>query len=281
MKQFSIFFFFVAAFFFVASCKKEGSMSSDNTIKFDTIRSAKTYYLDNDSTKPSCNLKLIFEYPTAYSDNAILDSIQKIFISVYIGDTYKAYPIHEAFTKFENQYVEDYKKDAETFYNEERFNHDDPDEYFSYYETITNEIKFNKENLLSFQINESGRKASNSTSFLGLKNYVINLQTGSLIVEEDIFLPDYQEAFTKIFQDYLLKTNKVNSISQLEDLGYYGLEEMIPNNNFLLDNKGITYLFNKGECLIYQKEPIEIFVAYENISALLKEDSPISKFLKK
>lgn len=266
------------ALLITSSCKKQGTILTDNEIGFDTIRSVKTYFLDNDSTKPSCNLKLVLVYPVKFADSGVLDSVQRIITSVYIGEEYSQLPINDAFSKFTSDYVENYKEDAETFYNEERLGHEDPDEYFSYFETITNQITFNKDDLIAFQINDSGRKASNNSSFLNLKNYVIDLTNGKLIEEEDIFTAEYKEAFTKIFQNYLMKANDVQKIDKLEDLGFYGLDEIVPNNNFLLDNKGITYIFNKGEYSIPKKEPIEIFIPYKDIRTLLRDESPISKY---
>lgn len=267
----------------VFACKKQVSVTSDNEVRFDTIRSVKNYHINNDSTQPSCNLKLTFVYPKSYPDAAILDSLQQIFISSFLDEHYSNLKPQDAISGYENAYVENYKQDVSVFLKD-RTNtgeHDENNEdYFSYYETISNSIIFNKGEILSFQVKQVNYKGG-ATSFEYLKNHTINLKTGRLIMEDDIFNSGFEKLLTPIFKNDLLKTNKVQTITELENLGYFGIEEMLPNGNFYIDNKGITYIFNKGEYSAYQLDAIKIFVPYNELSLILKENSPISQFIGK
>lgn len=268
--------------FSMGSCKKQVSSTADNDIQFDTIYSVKNYHIDNDSTQPSSNLKVTFIYPKSYVDGAVLDSIQKVFISCFLDEHYAQLKPVDAITAYENAYIENYKQDV-NIYIKDRISggsHDDNDNYFSYYETINNEILFNKGKLLSFQVKQVNYKGG-ATSYEYLKNHTINLQTGKLIMEDDIFNPGFEKFLSSIFKDRLLKQNKVQTITDLENLGYFGIDEIQPNNNFVLDNKGISYVFNKGEYSAYQLDAIKIFIPYEELELILKEHSPISQFVEK
>lgn len=278
MKQFFRYSSILTAFAFAimlsfSSCKYSDSLT-DNKIAFDTINVSSIYHLDNDSTRPSCSLKLSFVYPTEYESKAILDSLQHIFVAGFLDDdTYSYFKPEEAVKRYEKAYVENYKRDVNIFFNE-KLEQEEPEKYFSYFESIKNEIKFNKNNILSFQVIQSNYKGG-ADSYQFYRNYSIDLQNGSLISESDIFEPGFGKDLSDIFIQYLLRSNKVEDISSLENLGYFGIEEIAPNGNFILDDKGITYTFNKGEYSAYKLDPINIFIPYEEISFLMRIDSPI------
>ena len=84
----------------------------------------------------------------------------------------------------------------------------------------------------------------------------------------------------KLIQTALLESNNVQTIEELEDMGYFGMEEITPNNNFLITGKGVTYTFNAGEYSAFPLGKQEILLPYNLIRHLLREDSPISKISK-
>lgn len=261
------------------SCKKESSAIADNDIAFDSIHSVKNYHLNNDSTQPSCNLKMTFIYPKSCSDAFSLDSLQHIFLTSFFDESYSHLKPSDAVAAYEKAYVDNYIQDVNIYIKDrEQSSHDDAPAYLSYYETIDNEIKFNKANILAFQVVLTTYKGG-STSYEFLKNKVVNLETGQLISEEDIFNPGFEKLLSQIFKNHLLKANKVQTVNELENIGYFGIDEMIPNDNFLLDNKGVTYIFNKGENSVLQLDAIKIFIPYEDLTLVLKEKSPIKPFL--
>lgn len=266
----------------ISSCKEQVSSTAENEIQLDTIHSVKNYHIDNDSTQPSSNLKITFIYPKFYTDGAVLDSIQHVFISCFLDEHYSHLAPEDAVKAYEDAYIENYKQDVSIYLKDRTSanNHDDNDNYFSYYETITNDILFNKGKILSFQVKQVNYKGG-ATSYEYLKNHTINLETGKLIMEDDIFNSGFEKFLSSIFKDQLIKSNKVQNITDLENLGYFGIDEILPNNNFFVDNKGITYIFNKGEYSAYQLDAIKVFIPYNELSMVLKENSPISQFVEK
>lgn len=284
MKKFNRYFilFAVLSTAIFHSCKYNLSNEKDNNITFDTVRISDNYQIDNDSTMPSCNLKLTFIYPKSYEGNpSMLDSLQDIFISNYLDPSYatfKSTPL-KALEKYKDAYIKNYLHDIDVFYkNKNRQSHDDGEKYLSFYETVDNNILYNKNDILSFQISQTNFKGG-TTSYLLLKNYSIDLKTGKVIFEKDIFNADYEKALSEVFKEHLLRDNNVKTIADLEDIGYFGIDEITPNENLLIDNKGITYIFNKGEYSTYKLDPITIIIPYDEVEYLLKKDSPISQFI--
>lgn len=278
MKNSVLYFLGITAFIItcVYSCRPKADATAENDIQFDTIHATRNYHINNDSTLPSCNLKLTFVYPVSSGNESILDSLQRMFVSCFFDEQYTGMMPDEAVKNYEDNYVESYKEDYRIYsMNDGNYNNEG---YSSYYEIDNSEIKFNKGGILSFQVTKINYKGGAGT-YDFLKNYSIDIKSLKLISEEDLFTEGYEKALGKVFRDYLLKIKKVKSLTDLENLGYFGLDEMIPNGNFILDDKGITYIFNKGEYSNYKTDAINIFISYNELVPLLKEDSPISKFV--
>ena len=114
-------------------------------------------------------------------------------------------------------------------------------------------------------------------SYETVRNYVLNLSTSELMTEGDIFSAGYDMALRPVIQNALLEANGVKTIKELEDLGFFGIDEIVPNRNFLITDKGITYTFNKGEYSAYQLQVPEVFIPYSAIRSLLRDNSIASK----
>ncbi len=114
-------------------------------------------------------------------------------------------------------------------------------------------------------------------SYETVRNYVLDLSSGELMAEGDIFSAGYDLALRPILQGSLLEAHGVKSVQELEDLGFFGIDEIVPNKNFLINDKGITYTFNKGEYSAYQLQVPEVFIPYTAVRSLLRENSVVSK----
>lgn len=262
------------------SCSEKQSIAN-NDVKFDTLSIAKYHHLNNDSTLPSCNLSVALLYPVEFKDKTVLSNIQSFFVSAMFDDAYLGVPVGRVLENYSGDYIKSYTEDAKRYLNEKLYNEADPkDKYFSYYEDLSNSIFFNKANLMSVQFIQSSKKGNKAT-FKHYSNYVLDLKTGKGINEVDIFNEGYEKVLNVVFRDKLLETNHLKNINELEDLGFFGIEEIMPNNNFLADDKGLTYIFNKGEYSVLQLDEIRIFIAYEEILHILREESQLSLFYEK
>ncbi len=264
----------------------------DNQINFDTLLIEKKHYLSNDTLKPFCELNVNFVYPIE-SSKSKLKRIQQHFIQTAFGRNYDAFVPEEALNEYVNNFIKNYETDANIFDEDllDLENHPDlipqnmdllhdhelqSTTFYSYQESLSNKIHFNESNLLSFQVSQVNNKGGSAT-YSSYNNYVINLKTGEMLTESDLFSPGYDLALQQLFANNLLQQNQVKTISDLEDLGYFGIQEIVPNRNFLIDSKGITYTFNKGEYSAYPLSAPIIFIPYNEIKMLLKSNTVVSK----
>jgi hypothetical protein len=107
--------------------------------------------------------------------------------------------------------------------------------------------------------------------------HLVHLKTGRPINEKDVFTGDFQAELSKILVEELAKQNNVKTPEELYDLGYIGAIELLPNDNFMIDENGITYLYNEYEIASYVIGAVKIFVPYEKLKNILNPQSPVAE----
>lgn len=270
---------FVAFFLLsiVASgCITGAKKTADNDITFDSISVDKTYHLLENPENPNCNLQINFTFPAQYDNKDILKKVQKQFVSSYFGDSYETLSPEEATAKYTEDYLNSYK-DLTDEYKAELAKADDTPvgAWFSYYEMSSDDIAYNQNDIISYTVNFENYTggAHGAHSFT---NHVINLKTGNPIAEEDIFIDGYQEDLAQILIDRIAKQNSLDDVKELENIGFFSIDEIFPNGNFLIDDNGITYTYNEYEIAAYVVGATNVHLPYEEIQHLLKKESPIA-----
>lgn len=261
---------------FVGGCNTGTKEMTDNDITFDSIRVDKTYHLLDNPENPNCNLQINFTFPAKYENKEILKKIQQQFINSYLGESYETLSPEEAVVRYTEDYLSNYKGLTDEFKAEMAKADESPvGAWFSYYEMSSNDIAYNKNDMLSYTVNFENYTggAHGAHSFT---NHVINLKTGDVIKEEDIFIENFQDDLAQILVDRIAKQNNIDNPKELESVGFFSIEEIFPNGNFLVDDYGITYTFNEYEIAAYVVGATNVHLPYEEIQYLLKRESPIA-----
>ena len=261
---------------FVSGCNIGTKKTTDNDVTFDSISVDKTYHLLENPENPNCNLQINFTYPAKYDNKDILKKIQQQFVYSYFGDGYENLSPEEATAKYTEDYLNNYK-DLEDEYKAEVAKADETPvgAWFSYFEMSFDDIAYNKNDILSYTVNFENYTggAHGAHSFT---NHVIDMKTGNLIKEDDIFIEGFQEDLAQILIDRIAKQNTVENPKELENIGFFSIDEIFPNGNFLIDDNGITYTFNEYEIAAYVVGATNVHLPYEEIQYLLKKESPIA-----
>jgi hypothetical protein len=265
--------------FLVVGCKPATKNISENDILFDTITVDKTYLLLGNKHNPDCNLQIKLVYPVKAANKKLLQLIQQQFIHSYFGEQYDSFTPEKAVERYVEEYLANYKSLEDDFKAEEEDegeNHDHS--LFSHYETSSNEIVYNCNNLISYAISLERYTggAHGAHSFL---YRVIHLKTGAPVTEEDIFIDNYQDGLAQLLVDKIAAQNGVKDAKELETIGFFSVDEIFPNANFLIDGEGITYCFNEYEIAAYVVGATKVHLPYKEIRHLLREESPITQFI--
>ena len=261
---------------FIIGCNTGVKKISENPIQFDSLFVEKTYHFFDVDTNPKCSLQINYVYPVNYSNTEILSLIQQQFVSVFFGDDIKTLALEEVIKKYVDNFIKTYKE-VEQDYKVALENHEmeTDDSWYVNDEISSNKIVYNRNNFLSIVVCKEyyygGAHGGHNYT-----NRVIDLKTGQRITEDEIFTDDYQDDLAKIIIDAIALSFNIE-MAELENIGFYNLDEIFPNNNFYTDDSGITYTYNEYEIAAYVLGPITVQIPYNNIRHLLRRDSPLSE----
>lgn len=262
----------------ITSCKQTtANIDKENDIRFDSITVNERYYLLGDSANPFCTLEAQFIYPSHYKDKNILNKLNLHFINSFFGEDSVSVTPEEAMDKYVQKYITDYKELESDFTAETKLTGEKPhqESWFAYYEISSNEILYNKCDLLSYTVSVE-YYTGGAHGEQGYNNFVMNLKTGNELEEKDIFIENYQDDLSKIIIDAIASDNNVTDPQELEGIGFFNVEEIYPNNNFYIDENGITYTFNKYEIAAYFVGKIDVTLPFDKIRHLMLENSPVA-----
>ena len=265
---------------FLFSCKNTKS-NLDNTIIFDSIVVSKHIpLLDvNDTTLPYSTVNIKFSYPVKFRSEEDLKQLQKIFVGSFMNDiSYDSLPPKEALDKYLADYEKDYKALSKDF-NEDRKKMTEaniPSWYF-YDLSIENHILFQNDSLLSYSVEYSDYTGGAHGSHRILY-YNVDLNEVVTISEEDLFVPNFKKPLSKIIVNALMKKYNVSSPDSLLAQGFFNLEDIVPNNNFWMDDKALHYTFNQYEIAPYVMGAIDVEIPYSDLKTVLKPNNVVERF---
>ena len=258
--------------------------TTDNPVVFKTIQIEETYPTDKNQLELTCNLRISFTFPDSSQNEQLTEAIQAIFIEKMYGNSFKSLSPQKATESYKQQYIEAFRQFRSIIHDEnDEHAHEIENEYeaennYAYYTWLKNSVIFNQSNFISFSVEslvyEGG--AHRSQNIKNINGYVINLKTGQLLQEENFAGISYKNSVSKILAQKIAEDNGLASLNDLENLGYNPAEEIIPNNNFTIDSKGITYYFNENEIAGTMVGSTQVFIPYKEINIYMKKDSPIS-----
>jgi hypothetical protein len=279
-KKAGVFIFTVSVFFLLLniSCT-EKTKTGANDVVFDSIQVNKTQSIDYKDSKLNCNLHIAFIFPASSKKTSQLNDLQKIFIEkVFQSQDIVNLPPKDAANKFSEQYIQNFQSTKfDDFFDTDSMLEDENS--FIYELSLENKILYNQNNFISFVVKntnyEGGAHGSNS-----IYGSVINLNTGKILTEEDFAGTNYKKNLSPILAKKITAAKGLSDVSQLENNGYNAIEDIVPNGNFTIDDKGITYYFNEDEKIAaYFVGITEAFIPYEELKPYITEDNPISSLV--
>ncbi len=257
-----------------------GKKGGASTITFDSIEVHKEIKLlpDKPDSLPYAKLDIKFIYPKKFGSKEQLQKLQFIFYEKVFGKKY-------AETNTPDVIVENYVKDYIKVYRDIIPHFDEAllqfgEEArsfptFSFSLSVFNKIEYESANVLSFSAcSDDYQGGAHGIYFRD--NVAVNLNTVEKIQEKDIFIEDYKEPLALVIREQLLEyiRDDRDEDSDAETLKQYffQFDSIYSNNNFLMDDKGLHYVYNVYEIAPYASGMFELFIPYSKIANLLKPD---------
>ncbi|MDO5570841.1 MAG: DUF3298 domain-containing protein [Bacteroidales bacterium] len=247
----------------------------ENQIKFETVKLDTMVNLFNDSTKPKCDFSLEMVYPSAGESQEKLTKLQELFVADYFGDKYIGQIPTIAANSYMKDYVENYLLLEEDY---KKFKSEDNDNmvgaWMNYVEKSSSSIYFNAGNIISYTINfytyTGGAHGMQANT-----NFVIDAKNNTPITLVDIFSESNFEEVAKIIISTIAADRGYTDPKQLNEEGFFSLEEVSPTDNFLVNEKGMKWTYNPYEIAVYAAGTIEVFVEWDKLIPYIIEESPV------
>lgn len=216
---------------------------------------------------PTASIELTLVYPTPNQLNiGVLDSVKKHINTGFFGHGFGESNPDSLMILYENEYYNNYQKQNEQWL--ETGGHS-----FSWEKVLTMNIGFNSHHLLCIEF-ERYAYTGGAHGMSNIANQIINLENGSLLSFEQVFIAHSDSTLTKLLTEQLKNDRQILSDSSLKSVGFF-VDQISPNHNIFVEKSGIGFVFNSYEIAPYSFGSTSIFLNFDQLETILNPETPI------
>lgn len=247
-------------------------------VKFDTFKKDTLYHLSSSVNSPYLEVSALAEIPVSCPNKVVLLQMQKLISSIFIGyDTVSLAP-----SSILNQYVQKCVNDYKSLEKEYSLIKDTLTEgnivpnSFNWKITMKGSVTFSENGIVCYQA-ESQSNMERTQHSVYIRSININVKEGRIIGLNDLFIDDYESILTPCIIDKLKLQFRCDSLSSN---GFFEEDEICPSQNFSIDDKGITFIYNPGDIALNGLGIIKVKLDYPELVIALKQNTIIRDFIK-
>lgn len=270
-------FILYSALFLLFSCNgKEKNNNSTNTVPGiqqesallnvkDTIKIDEKYsYAYADEDAPALTVEISLPV-VELKDNAATARIDSTLAMTLFGESTT---LKDACDRF----VDSRKKDFDEMHDEyinSKYN-DTPAYFFSLYDIIGATVQVGYKECITYIVaHEEYNGGAHPNTYINVTNFDPN--SGDEITLNDIFKEGYEEPLTAMLTSQLMKETQASTIEELRDKGFLFFDtEMFVSSNFIPEDEGITFLYNRYEIAPYAYGEISLTLDYTTLKEIMK-----------
>jgi hypothetical protein len=264
--------------FTTGACKKQIENERE-VLKFKEVYTKELLSLRGKAPDVKLNVELRLQYPIAYSENRILQKIQKSILQDFlpgISDT-TSNPEGAMKASIQNR-IKLYKSSENPHVNNGELakakSTGEYDRESDWWDKSSMKIQYNQNGLLSYTITTDQFVGGDRVN-VNLQSSIIDLKTGEKIYEDDLFSEDAIPLIHQMILKKLEVRNQVETPEELEQIGYCDISEIGLYKNLYLTPKGVTYTYNAYEIGSYDLGTIEVCLSFEDLKDLIAPSSPL------
>ena len=214
------------------------------------------------------------DYPVSVGENMTVDSLQRLF-AAYVLEAGDSLSLQEAMRQIVANSMHQYD------FMQEPVNKDEADESEDMatlkYSTSTRVSPiYNKNGVVTFERVDVVEKNDKVTSITH-RYYSFDVTTQTYIDVNNLFRDDAIVDVCQLLKQQLLTQNNAKGNEQLNDLGYFNVENISVSRNFYFDDKGVTWSFLPNELAVEAVGEPKITIPYGELEASLCENSIIDR----
>ena len=234
--------------------------------------------VDTDNS-PYCDFAIDFTYLDEVDSVAVRmnRSIQREFL----GDDYATLDPVAAVDSFRNTYLADYRNEVGAIFEKERANASSEEEIPAWFSQTYSLVTFVEEGqggvinaTANYFVDMGGAHPHQWSQWLNF-----DFVTGRILEKDEVFHLEASVDIEAMLLDKLIRMQaeehpdmQVNSLEDLQNMGFLQHTNMFIPDNFLLSKRGLLFLFNRYDIAPYSAGEIVIEVPYEEIGHYLKNN---------
>ena len=262
------------------SCGKNSSNSNGDGKPAVTVKSLKL----NDSSAftmsngERCTIvaDATIEYPVSAGEGVAVDSLKRLF-ATYVLESGDSLSMQEAMRQVVTNSMHQYDFMAEPVSADEADEAPNADQTTLKYATSTRITPvYNKNGVVTFERVDVVKKNEKVTSVTH-RYYSFDAETQTYIDLNRLFRDDAITDVCQLLKQQLLKQNNATGNEQLNDLGYFNVENISVTRNFYFDDKGVTWSYLPNELAVEAVGEPKITIPYSDLKDYLCDESIIQK----
>lgn len=228
------------------------------------FRTEKTEISENfalmDGRADSLYISVSVEYPiSGQNEDARLKMSTAITASLF-GEEYSGMQPEAAACSYRDDLAEEYRAENLPLAESEEFQ----DATFQWADDISGHFCPASDGLVSYVVFHHSYRggAHGITSEI---SYNFDLKTGEPVEETDFFTAGYETRLTR-----MLTARLPEALESPADTSMMFLKEIEPNGNFIISDKGVTYIYNHYEIAPYSMGIIRITIPREDLDDIIR-----------
>jgi hypothetical protein len=227
---------------------------------------------------PYCDFSIDFTYLN--EADSIAMHMNRIIQGEFLGYDYAALEPEVAVDSFKNTYLVDYRNEVGPIFEKEREKASSEDEIPAWFSQTYSLVTFVEEGrsgvvnaTANYFVDMGGAHPNQWARWINL-----DFVTGRILAKDEVFHLEAGADIETILLKKLISMQaeahpdmQVNSLEDLQNMGFLQHTNMFIPDNFLLSKRGMLFLFNRYDIAPYSAGEIVIEVPYEEIGHLLKK----------
>ena len=263
------------------SCGKSAQGDADNgkpavTVKTQHMSDTSGFTMSN-GERCSIIAEDTIDYPVTAVDGAAIDSLQRLF-AAYVLESGDTLSLQDAMRQVVANSMHQYDFMAEPISVDEAAEASEGDDLNTLkYATSTRVTPiYNKNGVVTFERVDVVKKNDKVTSVTH-RYYNFDVESQTFIDVNRLFRDDAVADVCQLLRAQLLAQNNATGNEQLNDMGYFNVENITVTRNFYFDDKGVTWSYLPNELAVEAIGEPKITIPYSDLKDYLCDNSIIDR----
>ncbi len=213
-------------------------------------------------------------YPKGFNDKAATEQLQRLF-AAFVLNAPDSLNLNDAMRATVSNTLHQYDF-VELPADDQGAEDDGAQLVYKYNTTTTVNVHYNQNDIITFCKTEVVRKNDKVTSVTH-RYYSFDLLTMAYIDLHKLFREDAMADVTQLLRARLMAQNKATSDDQLNDIGYFNVDNLTVTRNFYFGDNGITWSYLPSQLAVDAIGEPQIALTYDQLAPLACDGSVIHR----